>query len=130
MNIQSSPNKTGRQVLLELSPSMVLALGILLATQASVMAAQSGFLVLIGPVLLGLSVLIADSIAGRLMGKSLKPAPAALILAGTFILAGAILLPSGARFIQEMIPVLGITAMLSSRQWTHARADNCITKQS
>ena len=118
-----------KQSLLELSPSVILALGIMLATQASVLAAHSGALVLIGPVLLGLSVLAADVAAARLGGKALVPAPTALILAGASILAAVILLPNGARFIQEMIPVMGITALLTSRQWTHGRVPNCAVKQ-
>ena len=118
-----------KQFWFELSPSLVLAFGILLATQASVLAAPSGALVLVGPVLLGLSVVVADIIAGRLRGHSFVPKPEALIMAGTFVLASAILLPNGARFIQEMIPAMGITAFLTNRQWTHGRAANCAAKR-
>lgn len=114
----------------KLSPSIILAFGIILATQASGLAEQFGALVLIGPVLLGLSVLAADVAAARLRGKVFLPAPAPLILAGTFILAAAILLPNGARFIQEMIAVMGITALLTNSQWTHGRVPNCAVKQS
>ena len=113
-----------------LSPSIILALGIILATHASGLSQQSGALVLIGPVLLGLSVLAADVAASRLAGKALVLAPTALILAGAFILAAVILLPNGARVIQEMIPVMGITALLTNRQWTQGRLPDCAVKQS
>jgi hypothetical protein len=119
-----------KQLWHELSPSIILALGIIVATQASGLAEQLGALVLIGPVLLGLSVLAADVAAARLRGKAFMPAPAALILAGTFIIAAMIMLPNGARFIQGMIPVMGITALLTNSQWTRARAANCALNQS
>jgi hypothetical protein len=119
-----------KQIWHELSPSIILALGIILATHASGLAEQFGALVLIGPVLLGISMLAADVAAARLCGKAFLPAPAALILAGTFLIAAMIMLPNGARFIQGMIPVMGITALLTNSQWTRARAGNCAWKQS
>lgn len=119
-----------KQSLIDLSPSIILALGIMLATQASVLAAQSGTLILVGPLFLALAVVIADIVAARLRGNSLMPRPDALIMAGTFIVASVILLPNGTRVIQEMLPVMGITALLTSRQWTHGQLPNCAAKQS
>ena len=56
----------------EVGPSLVVGVGILLATFIAVRTAQSGWLVLAGPLFLSLTVLGADALAARLRGGSRK----------------------------------------------------------
>ncbi len=118
-----------KQNWLDLGPRIILALGIMLAAQLSVLAAHSGALVLIGPATLALAVVVADGTAGRLAGQAFMPKPASLIMAGTIMVAGTILLPQGARALLEMIPFMGIAALLTSQQWTQGRVGRCGAQQ-
>lgn len=91
----------------DLFPSLIVALGVVAATYVATLAAESGWLVLMGPVMLALAVVSADLLASRLRGASLVPSPAALILSGAFVVAGAIVAFRDPSNVATLIPIVG-----------------------
>ena len=71
-----------------LVPSIVLAFGIIAATMISVTMAESGWLVLLGPIAMAGTIALAGVLA-RQAGKR-QAGPAVLLLGGSAILAGVI----------------------------------------
>jgi len=98
-----------RKFWLGLGPSLLVGMGIILATLVAKLAAGSGWLVLGGPLLLALAVVGADVLDSRLKGKSSSPSPAALILGTTFLLAGAIVVRNP-NHVSTLIPIVGMSA--------------------
>ncbi|HTD28992.1 MAG TPA: hypothetical protein VK660_06340 [Xanthomonadaceae bacterium] len=95
---------------IQLGPSAILAAGIIGSTLASVLAAKSGCLVLAGTSLLAVSLVGADALHARLTGKRSGPSTAALLLAGAFVLAGAIVGFRDPRAVASLIPFSGSAA--------------------
>jgi peptidoglycan/LPS O-acetylase OafA/YrhL len=91
---------------LSLTPSLFLAIGIVLASLVAVRTAGSGWFLLAGPLVLSLAIVSADMLASRLSGKSAAPSPAALILAAAFLLAGFITFRDPA-VVKTIIPIMG-----------------------
>jgi hypothetical protein len=102
-----------RKALLDLGPSLVVALGIILASLAAVLTTESGWWVMTGPLLLSLSVVGADLLHARLAGESSAPSPAALLLGGSFLLASAIVAISDPFLVALLIPVIGSTGWVT-----------------
>ena len=98
-----------RKYWLELGPSLLVAAGIVAATFVAVLAAKSGWLVLAGPLLLALTVVGADVLGSRLRGKSSRPSWTALLLGGSFLLAGVIVALRDPSLVKTLIPVIGVT---------------------
>jgi hypothetical protein len=100
-----------RKAWLDLTPSLLVAVGIVLATFIAVRTAESGWLVLAGPLCLALSVVSADVVASRLRGKgSSGPSWPALLLGGSFLVAGWIVALRDPSLVKTLIPTLGVTA--------------------
>lgn len=99
-----------RKYYLELAPSLLLAVGIVVSTFIAVMAAESGWLVLAGPLGLALTVVSADMLDSRLRGESAGPSGVALIFGITFLLAGVIVALRDPSLVKMLIPVIGSTA--------------------
>ena len=95
--------------LLALGPSLLVAVGIVVSTFIAVLAAESGWLVLAGPLLLALAVVGADVLDSRLRGKPSGPSAAALILGGAFVLAGLIVVRDPT-LVKTLIPIVGVAA--------------------
>lgn len=91
-------------------PSLVVAAGIIVATLVAVLAAESGWLVMAGPLLLGLAVVSADVLGSRLKGEPSGPSWAALLLGGTFLLAGVIVALREPGLVKTLIPTIGSSA--------------------
>ena len=90
-----------------LGPSLLLAAGIVLSTLVSSLTSGSPLLVLCGPLLLALATVSADALSSRLSGGPYGPSWAALILAGSFLLAGWIVSLADPRAVQTFMPIMG-----------------------
>jgi hypothetical protein len=99
-----------RKYWLDLGPSLLVGVGIVVATFVAALAAESGWLVLAGPLLLALAVVGADVLGSRLRGKSLRPSWTALLLGGSFLWAGLIVALRDPILVKTLIPVVGVTA--------------------
>jgi hypothetical protein len=102
-----------RKYWLALSPSLLLAGGIIASTLLAALAAKSGWLVLAGPLLLALTVVSADVLSSRLQGESARPSGAALILGGTFLLAGSIVAHRDPSLVKTLLPVVGAASWVT-----------------
>ncbi len=96
-----------RQFWYDLVPSLIVALGVVAATYVASLSAESGWLVMMGPLALALAVVSADLLAARLRGASLVPSPAALILSGTSVVASAIVAFRDPSDVATLIPIVG-----------------------
>ena len=99
-----------RKYWLELGPTLLVGTGIVAATFVAVLAAESGWLVLAGPLLLALTVVGADVLGSRLRGKPSRPSWTALLVGGSFLLAGLIVALRDPSLVKTLIPVIGVTA--------------------
>lgn len=100
-----------RENLLGLSPSLVLAAGIIGSAFIAPRAAGARGWVLAGPLLLALAVVGADAWASRRRGGPARPSWAAVILGGSFLLASLILGDPG--LVRTSLPVLGTVAWVT-----------------
>jgi hypothetical protein len=95
-----------------LTPSLLMAAGILVATYVAGLTEKSGLLVLVGPFLLSLTILAADVLSFRLRGKPSGPSMVALLLAGSFLLASLIVIHNPA-MVKMLIPLNGAAGWVS-----------------
>src|SRR2546427_12803440 len=93
---------------LGLGPSLLIGIGIILATLIAVRAAESRWMVLAGPLLLALVVVSADVWDSRRRGESSGPSPAALFLGGACLLASLIVTLRDPNLVKSLIPVMGM----------------------
>jgi hypothetical protein len=98
---------------LDLGPSLLVGAGIVVATLIAVLAAESRWLVLAGPLLLALTVVSADVLGARLRGESSGPSRAALFLGGAFLLAGLIVNLRDPSLVKTLIPVIGAASWVT-----------------
>lgn len=96
-----------RKVSADLGTSLIMGVGILVSTGIAVLAAESGWFVLAGPLLLALAVVSADVLRSRLNGDSSGPSWAALLLGASFLLAGAIVALRDPSLVSTLIPAGG-----------------------
>lgn len=96
-----------RKYWLELGPSLLVGAGIVVSTLIAVLAAQAGWLVMAGPLLLALAVVSADVLDSRVRGESSGPSVASLMLGGAFLLAGLIVTLRDPGLVKTLIPVIG-----------------------
>lgn len=97
----------------DLGPSLVVGTGIIVSTLVAVLTAESGWLVLAGPLLMALTVVSADVLQSRLRGGSSGPSVAALLLGGAFLLAGVIVAFREPSLVATLIPVIGSSASIT-----------------
>jgi hypothetical protein len=105
-----------RKYWLNLTPSMLMAAGILLSTYVAGLIAKSGWLVLAAPLLLSLVVLAADVLISRLRGKPSGPSIVALLFAGSILLASMIVTLHDPGLVKTLIPVIGATGWVTLLQ--------------
>jgi len=98
---------------LGLGPSLLVGVGILVATFVAKRAVAYGWWVLAGPLLLALAILGADLLASRLRGQYSAPSWAALFLAGACLLASLIVAFREPSHVSSFIPVIGITSWIA-----------------
>lgn len=99
-----------RRYWLDLGPSLLVGAGIVAAMFVAALAAESGWLVLAGPLLLALTVVGADVLGSRLRERSSRPSWTALFIGGSFLLAGLIVALRDPSLVKTLIPVIGVTA--------------------
>ncbi len=102
-----------RKYWLDLGPSLLVGAGVIVATLIAVLAAESGWLVLAGPLLLALAVVSADVVNSRLRGRASSPSWSALFLGGSFLLAGFIVALRDPNLVKPLIPTLGAAAWVT-----------------
>jgi hypothetical protein len=104
-----------RKYWLSLTPSLLVAAGIVLATLVAALAAKSGWLVLAAPLVLALAVIAADALASRLAGESSTPSPTPLILGIAFLVSSALVAQRDPSFVKALIPIAGWAAIFLRR---------------
>jgi hypothetical protein len=102
-----------RRYWLSLTPSLLIAVGIILSTYIAVHTAKSEWLVLAAPLLLSSAILGADVWASHLRGKPSGPSHAALFLAGAFLLACVSVALANPGMVKTLIPILGAGSWVS-----------------
>jgi hypothetical protein len=102
-----------RKVWRDLSSSLLVAVGILVSTFVASRAAGSGWLVLTGPFLLALTIVGADALNARLRGESSGPSWAALLMAGSCLLAGLIVTLRDPAVVKTLMPIIGMAAYVT-----------------
>jgi hypothetical protein len=102
-----------RKYWLNLTPSLLMAAGILASSYVAVHTAKSEWLVLAAPLLLASAILGADVWDSRLRGKLSGPSPAALLLAGAFFLACLSVTLSDPGLVRTLIPILGAASWVA-----------------
>jgi hypothetical protein len=110
---------------LGLGPSLLVGLGIIVATFVAVRAAGYGSWVLAAPLVLALAILGADMLASHQRGSSSGPSWAALFLAGACLLAGLIVTLREPSLVSSFIPVIGITSWIALPRLRQPRALRC-----
>ena len=92
---------------LQLRPSLLVGVGIVVSTFIAGSTAKYGLFVLAAPLLLALTVVSADVLGSRLRGEGSTPSLAALLLGGSFPLAALILALRDPNLVKAFIPVIG-----------------------
>jgi hypothetical protein len=108
-----------------LTPSLLMAAGILLSTYVAGLTEKSGWLVLVGPFLLSLTILAADVLRSRLRGQPSGPSMVALLLAASFLLASLIVIHNPA-MVKVLIPLNGAAGWVSLQR-PNKRRNTCTT---
>ncbi len=90
-----------------LVPSLLLAVGVVASTAVAVLAAESGWFVLAGPLVMALAVVGASILGYQLYGDSRDTFRGALILGAALLLAGAIVTLRDPSLVAMLMPVLG-----------------------
>jgi len=92
---------------LHLVPSILAALGIILASAIAVRTSDSKWLVMAGPLLLAVILLGADILAFRTQGKKRGPSIPTVVFSMAFLAACAIVSFGNPAQVPMMIPILG-----------------------
>ena len=115
-----------RKYWLGLSPSLLMAAGLIVSTFTAARAAEFEWLVMAGPLLLAFALVGADVLDSRLRGESSGPSWAALLLGGSILLAGLIVTLRDPRLVKTFIPVMGGAASVSLVLRPEGRRKACV----
>jgi len=110
---------------LNLTPSLLLASAIILSTLVAARSANSPWLLLLAPAILGIAVIGADVLRSQLHGESSRPSPASIILGVSFLLAGALVAFRDPALVKTLMPIVGITAWPALFLRPDARRKTC-----
>lgn len=102
-----------RRFWFDLVPSLLIGLGIIAATFIAKQAADSGWLVLVAPLFLAITVVGADMLNSWLRGESVRPSWPAVLLGVAFLLAGGIVALRKPSLVATMIAVSGASAWVT-----------------
>lgn len=106
-------------------PSLLLGAGIVAATCTASLAEASGWLVLLGPLVLAITFVLAAKLAAGRTGRSPDVFAATLSIAMSFALAGLILFLRGGHRVVEFIPIMGVAGWVSFLQRSGNRRTSC-----
>jgi hypothetical protein len=110
---------------LELGSSLLVGAGILASTWIASLAATSGWLVLVGPLLLAITFVSAVMLDSRTTGRSPDAYAAALLLGVSFVLAGLILVLRGGDHVVRFIPIMGAAGWVTLLPRSGNRRASC-----
>jgi len=111
-----------RAIWKELTPAIVVAMGILASTQVAAMLVSSGLLVMAGPLTMVVALVVASLLTSRLRGRDGggRGLSVALILGGITLVVSAILALKDPANVADMMPILGagmaLPIIVSSRR--------------
>lgn len=91
---------------IDIVAGLMLATGVVLAAVVVRLGADSAW-VLTAPLLLSLTVLVTDLTVSHLQGGPLRPGPASLFLASSFLIAGLMVGLHDPQAMGSLIPILG-----------------------
>jgi len=94
----------------ELTPSLLVAAGIIATTFVAKRAGGSEIVVLAAPLMLALTVVGADMLNSRLRGNSPRPSWGALIMGGAVLLSSWILVTRDPGLVKTLLPLTGTTS--------------------
>lgn len=112
-----------RFTLIELSPALLIAAGILAATSLAVHL--SGWLLWVAPLLLASTLLGAGMLQNHLRGSSPLPTTPSLILAGSILVVAAMVGSDSPKPMADMMPLLGATAVLALARQPRRQPETC-----
>jgi hypothetical protein len=95
-----------RRLRTEILSGLMLGIGVLLAAVVARLGDHAAW-ALIAPLLLSLTVVATDMTLSRLRGGPLRPTPASLFLASSFLIAGLMVGLHDPQAVGGLIPVLG-----------------------
>lgn len=99
-----------RARLMDLVPSLILALGILASAGVASIVPASGWLVMAGPLVMALAMIAAGLVDWRLNGTYPGKLKVALILGAIFLLASSIVALRDPSRVSTLLPILGAGA--------------------
>ena len=122
-----------RNRLMDLVPSIILALGMLASSGVAVITSASGWLVMAGPLVMALAMAGAGLVDYRLSGAYPGTLRVALILGAAILLAGAIVAGRDPGRVATLLPILGSSAsiplIMSAARWTRERRAGCLSRR-
>ena len=95
-----------RKTHIDIVAALMLAVGVLVSALVARLGADSTW-VLTAPLLLSLTVLATDMSVSHRRGDPLRPGPASLFLAGSFLVAGLMVGLHDPQAVGSLIPILG-----------------------
>ena len=91
---------------------LILAVGIIGSTVVAMLAEESRWWVLAGPLFMALSLMVAVFVHRRLHGPSRGTSGGAILLGAAIVLAGVILAQANPARVAPFMPILGATAFV------------------
>ena len=96
-----------------LGPGLLVGTGIIASTFIAALTADSGWWVLLGPLLLALAIVAADLLDSRLRGTLSGPSGSALMMGGAMLLAGVIVAFRDPDLVRTLIPAVAAPAWVT-----------------
>jgi hypothetical protein len=100
-----------RKYSLELVPSLIVGVAILVSALVMVRAGHSRWMELAGPLLLASLVVVADVVRARLRGNYTGPTAGGLVTAGAIAVAGLVLIGMNVNTAGTFVPLYWVAAM-------------------
>jgi hypothetical protein len=110
-------------------PSLLVGTGIIVATIAAALAAESGWWVLTGPLFLAVTVVVADMMDSRLRGDPSAPSHAALSMGTALLLAVVMVTRRDPELVKTLIPIIGPATWVAIRLRSGGRRQACMWNQ-
>lgn len=109
---------------IDLGSGLIVGAGILASTLLAFLTAESGWLVLIGPLVLALAVVTADLLGSRPMSGPRRPSRPALFMGGSMLFAAVIVAARDPALVKTLVPALAAPAWVTL-VWRPQGQRNC-----